>query len=132
MKRKQTPTSQEFPRMIFHRFKCRYIWNVFDWHGFFDIITGTYSHYSIEFRIVFFAVIIISEFMEEFSLLGMTIAIWAMIIGIPLFLMISLLLIFGDKRYAPEKDEARKEATAQLKQKFENKTAVKRPIKVRR
>jgi len=82
--------------------------------------------------VVFFAVIIISEFMEEFSLLGMTIAIWAMIIGIPLFLMISLLLIFGDKRYAPEKDEARKEATAQLKQKFENKTAVKRPIKVRR
>jgi len=82
--------------------------------------------------VVFFAVIIISEFMEEFSLLGITIAIWAMIIGIPLFLMISLLLIFGDKRYAPEKDEARKEAASQLKQKFEKKSAVKRPIKTRR
>jgi len=82
--------------------------------------------------VVFFAVIIVSEFMEEFMFLEITIAIWALVIGIPLFLLISVLLIIGDKRYAPEKDEARKEATAKLKQKIEGKTAVKRPIKARR
>ena len=80
--------------------------------------------------VVFFAIIFITEMFAEYLFKGWSIGIWALIIGIPLFLVISVVLIAGDKKLAPEADLNRIAKARDLQDRFEKK-AVMRPIRKR-
>ena len=45
--------------------------------------------------------IVVSEFFEDHYILDLTIAIWSLIIGIPLFFLLSLLILWGNKAFIP-------------------------------
>jgi uncharacterized membrane protein len=80
--------------------------------------------------VVFFAIIFITEMFAEYLFKGWSIGIWTLIIGIPLFLVISVVLIAGDKKLAPEADLNRIAKARDLQDHFEKK-AVLRPIRKR-
>jgi len=50
---------------------------------------------------VLFGTILISEFFEEYYFLHLTVAIWSLIVGIPLFFFISVLILWGNKAFIP-------------------------------
>ena len=56
---------------------------------------------------------------------------WSLIFGVPGFLLISALIIFGDKRYAPEEDRKRLEKAEKITSRFEDKRTYLHPIKKR-
>ena len=80
--------------------------------------------------VVFFAIILITEMFAEYLFKGWSVGIWALIIGIPLFLVISVVLIAGDKKLAPDADLKRIAKTSALQERLEKK-AVLRPIRKR-
>ena len=83
------------------------------------------------FRIVvFFSIILITEIFAEYLFKGWSVGIWALIIGIPLFFVISIVLIAGDKRLAPEGDHKRVEKSKAIQESL-GKKAVLRPIRKR-
>ncbi|HJL96749.1 MAG TPA: hypothetical protein QF401_01225 [Candidatus Poseidoniaceae archaeon] len=47
--------------------------------------------------ILFVAIIAVSELMESYAIYGISMALWALIIGIPLFILISGGIILGDR-----------------------------------
>ena len=49
--------------------------------------------------------IIVSEFFEQYYFLDLTIAIWSLIVGIPLFFFISVLILWGNKAFIPVSPE---------------------------
>ena len=51
--------------------------------------------------VVLFGTIVVSELFEEYYFLDLTIAIWSLIIGIPLFFVISVLILWGNKSFIP-------------------------------
>ena len=53
--------------------------------------------------IIFIATILIAEFLEEYFMLGLSVSIWAVAIGIPIFLIVSFFIYQGDKRLNVEK-----------------------------
>lgn len=63
--------------------------------------------------IIFILIIVIAELMEEFFIGELSLAIWSLIVGIPLFILLSVLIIMGNGYFLNEK---------------EKKTAVLRPI----
>ncbi len=63
--------------------------------------------------IIFILIIVIAELMEEFFIGKLSLAIWSLIVGIPLFILLSVLIIMGNGYFLDEK---------------EKKTAVLRPI----
>lgn len=79
---------------------------------------------------LFVGIIAIAEMMEEYSILDLSVSLWSLIVGIPVFLMISILIIMGDKKYSPEDDKKRIETTKQLKARLEE-SSIKRPIRKR-
>lgn len=50
---------------------------------------------------VLLGTIIVSEFFEQYYFLDLTIAIWSLIVGIPLFFFISVLILWGNKVFIP-------------------------------
>ena len=54
------------------------------------------------------ATIIIAEIFEEISMLNFSLSVWAIVIGFPLFLLVSMVIIQGDKRFAPDLEEKRR------------------------
>jgi len=54
---------------------------------------------------VLLGTIIVSEFFEQYYFLNLTIAIWSLIIGIPLFFFISVLILWGNKAFIPMSPE---------------------------
>ena len=50
---------------------------------------------------VLLGTIIVSEFFEQYYFLDLTIAIWSLIVGIPLFFFISFLILWGNKAFIP-------------------------------
>ena len=50
---------------------------------------------------VLFGTIIVSEFFEEYYILDLTVAIWSLIVGIPMFFFISVLIMWGNKTFIP-------------------------------
>jgi len=52
--------------------------------------------------LILISTIVVSEFFEDHYILDLTIAIWSLIIGIPLFFLISLLIIWGHKAFIPD------------------------------
>ena len=55
-----------------------------------------------------FAIIVVAEFSEEKNLMNLSLSVWAIVIGFPLFLLISMIIIQGDKRFAPDLEEKRR------------------------
>jgi Na+/H+ antiporter NhaC len=57
--------------------------------------------------LLFVAIIVISEIMEQYFFRELSLAIWSLIIGIPLFILVSVVIINGDKRFesVAEEDE---------------------------
>ena len=55
-----------------------------------------------------FAIIIVAEFSEEKNLMNLSLSVWAIVIGFPLFLLMSMIIIQGDKRFAPALEEKRR------------------------
>ena len=51
--------------------------------------------------LVLISTIVISEFFEDQYIFDLTVAIWSLIIGIPLFFLISLLILWGNKAFIP-------------------------------
>ena len=54
------------------------------------------------------ATIIIAEIFEEVTLLNFSLSVWAIVVGFPLFLLLSMVIIQGDKRFAPDLEEKRR------------------------
>lgn len=50
---------------------------------------------------VLLGTIIVSEFFEQYYFLDLTVAIWSLIVGIPLFFFISVLILWGNKAFIP-------------------------------
>ena len=68
--------------------------------------------------LLFVAIIAISEIMEQYFFRELSLAIWSLIIGIPLFILVSVVIINGDKRFESVTDE-------------DEPTALKHPIRER-
>ena len=68
--------------------------------------------------LLFVAIIVISEIMEQYFFRELSLAIWSLIIGIPLFILLSIVIINGDKMFNPVVDE-------------DKTTALKNPIRKR-
>ena len=47
--------------------------------------------------VLFVAIIAVSELMENYSIYNLSMALWSIIIGIPLFILLSMAIIFGDR-----------------------------------
>tara|TARA_B100000212_G_scaffold173164_1_gene130249 strand:- start:9339 stop:9638 length:300 start_codon:yes stop_codon:yes gene_type:complete len=61
------------------------------------------------FRIILvIGIIIVAEIFEEATLLNFSLSVWAIVIGFPLFLLLSMVIIQGDKRFAPDLEEKRR------------------------
>ncbi len=68
--------------------------------------------------LIFFSIIFIAEMLEEVFIANLSLAVWSLIIGIPLFVLISSLIILGNKKFLN-------------KSKQPQKTAILRPIRKR-
>jgi hypothetical protein len=55
--------------------------------------------------LLFVAIIVISEIMEQYFFRELSLAIWSLIIGIPLFIVLSIVIINGDKMFDETVDE---------------------------
>ena len=62
--------------------------------------------------LLFVAIIVISEVMEQYFFRQLSLSIWSLIIGIPLFIVLSIVIINGDKMFDETVDE---DATSALK-----------------
>ena len=51
--------------------------------------------------LILISTIVVSEFFEDHYILDLTVAIWSLIVGIPLFFLISLLILWGNKAFIP-------------------------------
>tara|TARA_B110001454_G_C12656741_1_gene407806 strand:- start:831 stop:1145 length:315 start_codon:yes stop_codon:yes gene_type:complete len=61
------------------------------------------------FRVILvIAIIIIAEIFESQSMYNLSLSVWAIVAGFPLFLLISMVIIQGDKRFAPDLEEKRR------------------------
>jgi hypothetical protein len=61
------------------------------------------------FRVILvIAIIIIAEIFEEHEILNLSVSVWAIVIGFPTFFLMSITIIQGDKRFAPDLDEKRR------------------------
>lgn len=59
--------------------------------------------------LVIIGIIIIAEIFEEAIVFNLSLSVWAIVVGFPLFLLISVVIIQGDKRFAPDLEEKRRE-----------------------
>ena len=59
--------------------------------------------------LVIIAIIIVAEIFEEAIVFNLSLSVWAIVVGCPLFLLISIVIIQGDKRFAPDLEEKRRE-----------------------
>ena len=57
--------------------------------------------------LVFFATILTAELFSEYFVLNLSMSVWAIMLGVPSFIIISILIIQGDKRLAPELEAKR-------------------------
>jgi hypothetical protein len=55
--------------------------------------------------LLFVAIIVISEIMEQYFFKGLSLSIWSLIIGIPLFILLSVAIISGDRKFDDSTDE---------------------------
>ena len=58
--------------------------------------------------LIFVSIIIIAEMLEEIFIGNLSLAVWSLIVGIPMFVLISSLIILGNKQFV--KKESKKTA----------------------
>ena len=58
--------------------------------------------------LIVIATIIVAEIFEEITMLNFSLSVWAIVVGFPLFLLLSVVIIQGDKRFAPDLEEKRR------------------------
>ena len=57
-----------------------------------------YSYFSWDCKsLIFVSIIVIAEMLEEIFIANLSLAVWSLIVGIPLFVLISSLIILGNK-----------------------------------
>ena len=49
--------------------------------------------------LIFVSIIVIAEMLEEIFIGNLSLAVWSLIVGIPLFVLLSSLIILGNKRF---------------------------------
>ena len=47
--------------------------------------------------VLFITIIVVSELMESYTIYNLSMALWSIIIGVPLFVLLSMAIIFGDR-----------------------------------
>lgn len=47
--------------------------------------------------VLFITIIAVSELMESYTIYNLSMALWSIIIGVPLFILLSMTIIFGDR-----------------------------------
>ena len=60
--------------------------------------------------LIFVSIIVIAEMLEEIFIANLSLAVWSLIVGIPLFVLISSLIILGNKKFLNESDKSQKTA----------------------
>ena len=63
--------------------------------------------------LIFVSIILIAEMLEEIFIGNLSLAVWSLIVGIPLFILLSTIIILGNKRFL--KHASKKEKTAVLR-----------------
>ena len=58
--------------------------------------------------LIFVSIIIIAEMLEEIFIGNLSLAVWSLIVGIPMFVLVSSLIILGNKQFV--KKESKKTA----------------------
>ena len=54
--------------------------------------------------VLFIAIIVVSELMENYTVYNLSMALWSIIIGVPLFVLLSMAIIFGDRIIKNQRD----------------------------
>ena len=60
--------------------------------------------------LIFVSIIVIAEMLEEIFIANLSLAVWSLIVGIPLFVLISSLIILGNKKFLKEPKNSQKTA----------------------
>lgn len=60
--------------------------------------------------LIFVSIIIIAEMLEEIFIAKLSLAVWSLIVGIPLFVLISSLIILGNKKFLKNPKKSQKTA----------------------
>ena len=60
--------------------------------------------------LIFVSIIVIAEMLEEIFIGNLSLAVWSLIIGIPLFVLLSSLIILGNKKFLNNSAKPRKTA----------------------
>jgi len=63
--------------------------------------------------LIFVSIIVIAEMLEEIFIGNLSLAVWSLIVGIPLFVLLSTLIILGNKRFIDK--PTKKETTTVLR-----------------
>lgn len=53
--------------------------------------------------LIFVSIIIIAEMLEEIFIANLSLAVWSLIVGIPLFVLVSSLIILGNKQFVKKR-----------------------------
>ena len=68
--------------------------------------------------LIFVSIIIIAEMLEEIFIGNLSLAVWSLIIGIPMFVLISSLIILGNKQFV-KRSHKRRQSSDQLWKEFD-------------
>ena len=60
--------------------------------------------------LIFVSIIVIAEMLEEIFIGNLSLAVWSLIVGIPLFVLLSSLIILGNKKFLNNSANSRKTA----------------------
>ena len=60
--------------------------------------------------LIFVSIILIAEMLEEIFIGNLSLAVWSLIVGIPLFILLSTIIILGNKKFLAEKSNTEKTA----------------------
>ncbi len=77
--------------------------------------------------ISFIAMIAVAEMLDEVILLGLSVSLWALISGIPLFLILSLSIIWGDRYVRSLADRTAEELVGMVDRRHGRETQVTSP-----
>ena len=60
--------------------------------------------------LIFVSIILIAEMLEEIFIGNLSLSVWSLIVGIPLFILLSTIIILGNKKFLAEKSNTEKTA----------------------
>ena len=60
--------------------------------------------------LIFISIIVIAEMLEEIFIANLSLAVWSLIVGIPLFVLVSSMIILGNKKFLNDSKKSPKTA----------------------